>query len=1710
MTTPTHIQMKYWMYPIGNTPAVNLLRDTPASGGKEGNHPYSLLSMWRSKKHLLYSMIRPGRSLHFAARNVILFTLIVDTYRVDKNSSETFDSCRDLFHHMLIPESDLRLLREHAKKLMTASESLEEWIASPYGQYIPLPSYGTTGKIDAHVRDGISQHSKKIKDSTVMHGLRSAGPLWPEAGEIVPHLYRKYWETGVACATSADVERLASSLTINWTLLQKIRCLVSAAKDHFRTWCVAFASLVKDHRVAVHLFSGDAVTLCQTIQSVAGLDKQTDHPTAYTRQWKLQPLRFNGCLSRHDSERSLLNGFDVIDTSNLGDHIGLINMVVAAASLLQSKPTSVLYTESLLAVSDNATTSLATALCSDVATFSLLVGLAPLGFLSGTTLEGVTNSPPVVYIAMAVPRKKLKVFTESKADAIGTPGLHISVKQQLGQQTNENWYFSFHCFFGRILPNKDDSSELNVEGSDQGWQGSADLVVVCPVPAWGLLTGSRHGLAVQLVINTSPDNIARFTSHFGLQLIIFETSLENVGLYRNAPYLRIDTFDAQHSSKRLQIRKTLTKGSGESNALASGATVTAIPVNSFTVDLKVGDATSQCLTFPFPVETQNLKTRIASKSSWVEVQAVLYNAAQEDAFDNWTRVCSGTTGPTYAEYLPRSCLDIQPRIPFTKTGSEWLNMLMGGMTSSRDAEIERGNLFSNAKRDLKQSLGNMFLAFAGLHFRSEGRPVRTFQLCREESCHTIIFVSDMRHDLDLGSVVLDAWVLPLTIPRVHKLSNALAGLMEIKPLGINVSIRKSVLWNRLLPALPERCRTWIHTPHCEYRRKGIIPLSTEEAQNPLCSCGEGKVPSDFAKLVKEWKPFAKYVTRIAIAPVFPVPYVESLSISDEKASRLTQEPSCDNCGKISKELKPCGGCGKVRYCGKDCQKAGWKEHKRVCGKRKVDVYAGLDWQQEAGSYPSPLSIDRTLHNYHSTGDGAPRELNPRPPLPLEQAAEPENLAQETIIDNLAPQEAARLSRVRNIGIAAHIDSGKTTATERILYYTGRIKSIHEVRGKDAVGAKMDSMDLEREKGITIQSAATFCDWIKTENGKEAKYHINLIDTPGHIDFTIEVERALRVLDGAVMILCAVSGVQSQTITVDRQMRRYNVPRISFVNKMDRMGANPFKAIDQINHKLKIHAAAMQVPIGMEDEFKGVVDLVRMKAIYNEGVKGETVRETDEIPKDVQQVAVEKRKKLIETLADVDDEIAEVFLDEKEPSQEQIIAAVRRATISLKFTPVFMGSALADTSVQPMLDGVCDYLPNPSEVENLALDRKRDEAPVKLVSYNSLPFVGLAFKLEESNFGQLTYIRVYQGSLRKGLNVYNSRTNKKVKVPRIVRMHSNEMEEVQEIGAGEICAVFGIDCASGDTFTDGTLGYSMTSMFVPEAVISLSIKPKDNKDLQNFSKAMSRFQREDPTFRVHVDSESNETIISGMGELHLDIYVERMRREYRVACETGQPQVAYRETLTQRVPFDHTLKKQTGGAGDFARVMGWMEPTGALEANEFREEVKGGTISEKFLFACDKGFQASCEKGPLIGHRVLGARMVINDGATHMTDSSEMAFKIATQQAFRKAFSQAKPQVLEPLMKTTITSPNEFQGNIVGLLNKRNAVISDTEIGPEDFTLYADCSLNAMFGFSTLLRAATQGKGEFSMEFSHYNPAPMQLQKELVAKHEKYLAEKNKR
>ena len=695
---------------------------------------------------------------------------------------------------------------------------------------------------------------------------------------------------------------------------------------------------------------------------------------------------------------------------------------------------------------------------------------------------------------------------------------------------------------------------------------------------------------------------------------------------------------------------------------------------------------------------------------------------------------------------------------------------------------------------------------------------------------------------------------------------------------------------------------------------------------------------------------------------------------------------------------------------------------------------------------------------------------------------------------LTPDDVQRLARIRNIGISAHIDSGKTTFTERVLYYTGRIKAIHEVRGRDQVGAKMDSMDLEREKGITIQSAATHCSWDK--GGKN--YHVNLIDTPGHIDFTIEVERALRVLDGAVLVVCAVSGVQSQTVTVNNQMRRYNVPRVVFINKMDRMGANPFRAIEQLNTKLKMPAAAIQVPIGSEDQLKGVVDIIEEEAIYNEGASGEIVKKGP-VPEELVDLVKEKRQLLIETLADVDDEMAEIFIEEREPTVTEIKNAIRRATIARKFSPVLMGSALANTGIQPVLDAVVDYLPNPSEVLNTALDVSNNEAEVNLVPSVQQPFVGLAFKLEEGQYGQLTYIRVYQGRLRKGAFITNVQTGKKVKVSRLVRMHSNEMEDVDEIGSGEICATFGVDCSSGNTFTDGSIKYSMSSMYVPDAVVSLSISPK-SKDSANFSKALNRFQKEDPTFKVKYDPESKETIISGMGELHLEIYVERMRREYNVECTTGKPQVSYRESITVPATFDYTHKKQSGGAGQYGRVMGTLSPLeGDPRVNTFETAIVGGTIPEKFLAACKKGFDEACEKGPLIGHKVLNVHMLINDGATHPVDSNELAFKTATMSAFRNAFLEAQPVIMEPIMDVTVTCPNEFQGNVISLLNKLQAVIQDTENNHDDFVMQAQCPLSSMFGFVTHLRASTQGKGEFTLEFSHYAPTPPNVQRELIAK-----------
>ncbi|KAF8180814.1 P-loop containing nucleoside triphosphate hydrolase protein [Pholiota molesta] len=718
-------------------------------------------------------------------------------------------------------------------------------------------------------------------------------------------------------------------------------------------------------------------------------------------------------------------------------------------------------------------------------------------------------------------------------------------------------------------------------------------------------------------------------------------------------------------------------------------------------------------------------------------------------------------------------------------------------------------------------------------------------------------------------------------------------------------------------------------------------------------------------------------------------------------------------------------------------------------------------------------------------------------------APPPDAAPSQIQYTLSEQDHIRLGHQRNIGVSAHIDSGKTTLTERILYYTGRIREIHEVRGRDSVGAKMDSMDLEREKGITIQSAATFCDWEATDLGRNTKekYAINIIDTPGHVDFTIEVERALRVLDGAVLVLCAVAGVQSQTTTVDRQMRRYNVPRISFVNKMDRPGANPWRIVQQIRTKLRIPAAAVQVPIGVEDEFKGVVDLVHWKAIYNEGVKGVNVVVSDEIPESLLALAKEKRTELIEQLAEVDEDIGEKVLMDETPSNLDIADAIRRATISLKFSPVFMGSAIKNTGVQPLLDGVCNYLPNPSESEVLAHDTNQPAGSpqVTLTPAAEAPLVGLAFKLEEGRFGQLTYMRVYQGTLKKSMQIFNARTGKKVKVPRLVRMHSNEMEDVESIGPGEICAMFGVECSSGDTFTDGSTSFSMTSMFVPEPVISLSLKPKGT-ETPNFSRALNRFQKEDPTFKVHIDHESKETIISGMGELHLEIYVERMRREYNVDCLTGKPQVAFRETISAPAEFSYTHKKQTGGAGQYAKVVGAIEPmavdpeTGKDVA--FESVVMGGTIPTNFIPAVEKGFYEALEKGSLSGNPITGCRLILKDGAFHAVDSSELAFRLATIGAFREAFKAAGPKILEPIMTVEVVAPVEFQSQVIGGLNTRRGTIVDSEVRDDEFTAIAEVALNDMFGYSNQLRGSTQGKGEFSMEYKCHQPVLPNVQKEL--------------
>ncbi|MFC1857489.1 elongation factor G [Thermodesulfobacteriota bacterium] len=681
-----------------------------------------------------------------------------------------------------------------------------------------------------------------------------------------------------------------------------------------------------------------------------------------------------------------------------------------------------------------------------------------------------------------------------------------------------------------------------------------------------------------------------------------------------------------------------------------------------------------------------------------------------------------------------------------------------------------------------------------------------------------------------------------------------------------------------------------------------------------------------------------------------------------------------------------------------------------------------------------------------------------------------------------------IRKVRNIGISAHIDAGKTTLTERILFYTNRIHAIHDVKGKDGVGATMDYMELEKERGITITSAATYTEWMN--------HGINIIDTPGHVDFTIEVERSLRVLDGAILVLCAVGGVQSQTITVDQQMARYKVPCIAFVNKCDRSGANPSRVVDQLKKRLGHTAVTMQIPIDLEADFKGVIDLASLKAIYFEGMYGEQIR-VDEIPAELVTKAREEREKLIDEASLHSDELMEAAL-EGEVSEELILSAIRKATLSRNLIPVFMGSAYKNKGIQPLLDAVTKLLPCPADVENTALDMRQAETPILLTTDNEKPLVALVFKLEDGLYGQLSYVRVYQGQLAKGDAIQNVRTGKKIKVGRVARMHADQMEDIDSIPAGYIGALFGIECASGDTFVTPGISLTMTSMFVPEPVISLALAPEDKNTEIKLAKALNRFTKEDPTFKMHVNEETGDTVISGMGELHLEVYIERMRREYGAVVTTGIPRVAYRETITQRAEFNYTHKKQTGGAGQFGRVAGYMEPV-LDEDFLFENHVVRGAIPTQFISACEKGFRSCVVKGPRLEFPVTGMKVVINDGQSHAVDSSDLAFQAAARGAFLEAYAKAKPVILEPIMKVVVETPTEFQGSVMGSVNKRRGIIVGTQDEGILCSIEAQVPLAEMFGYSTVLRSATQGKAQFTMEFQTYKQVPEAIAAELAKK-----------
>ncbi len=683
-----------------------------------------------------------------------------------------------------------------------------------------------------------------------------------------------------------------------------------------------------------------------------------------------------------------------------------------------------------------------------------------------------------------------------------------------------------------------------------------------------------------------------------------------------------------------------------------------------------------------------------------------------------------------------------------------------------------------------------------------------------------------------------------------------------------------------------------------------------------------------------------------------------------------------------------------------------------------------------------------------------------------------------------------IASMRNIGISAHIDSGKTTLTERVLYYAGKIHKIEEVRGGGS-GATMDHMELEKERGITITSAATSVYWDDNQ--------INIIDTPGHVDFTVEVERSLRVLDGAILVLCSVGGVQSQSITVDRQMKRYRVPRLVFINKMDRTGADPYKGVRELKEKLGLNPVLMQIPIGEEDKFEGVIDLIAMKAYYFDGEQGETVRE-EAIPGELQERAEAQRESMLEELANFNDELMELVLEGEDVSEALIHDAVTSGVRSLGMAPVFLGSAFKNKGVQKLLDAIIRYLPSPLEAEAQKVTDLDSKETREIEPKPDAPACAMAFKISDEQFGQVTYTRIYQGTINKGQTLVNTRTGKKVRLGRLVRMHADHKENIDSAGAGDIIAVVGLDCASGDTFCDDSINYACESIFVPEPVISLAVTAVDNASQTKMAKALNRFMKEDPTFRVRVDEESNDTLISGMGELHLEVYLERIRREYKAEVEVGAPQVNYRETIKKGSDYDYTHKKQTGGSGQFGRVAGSIYPLNKDHEDnfEFVNNIKGGVIPTEYIPSCRKGFEDIMDEGPLGGYPMIKVGVALDDGKYHDVDSSEMAFRLAARYAMKGAIGRAKPVLLEPIMKVEIETPAEYQGSVVGSISSRRGVIAGIDTQPDGTCIItSSVPLSEMFGYSTNLRSLTSGKASFTMEFEKYDDTPPNVQTKVL-------------